>query len=85
MGALIALSLNSITENFTMLIIPFAAGNFIYIAGSDLIPELLKDESRIAKSLIQLASFILGIFLMFSLKMRNPSGLAMEGLFQTKA
>jgi len=39
-GAIIGLMFA--TETFISLIIPFAAGGFIYIAGSDLIPELHK-------------------------------------------
>jgi len=42
-------------------LIPFAAGNFIYIAGSDLIPELRKDKPEPKKSAFQLAALVLGI------------------------
>ncbi len=47
-------------------VIPFAIGNFIYIANSDLIPELHK-ETEIKKSLIQMLTFILGIAFMLML------------------
>lgn len=43
--------------------VPFTVGTFMYIALSDLIPELHK-EMGWKKSLLQLASFILGIGLM---------------------
>ena len=48
--------------------IPFAAGSFLYIAGSDLIPELHKDaESR--ESMLQLVTFLFGIAIMAVLLM----------------
>ncbi|MCW3982622.1 MAG: ZIP family metal transporter [Candidatus Bathyarchaeota archaeon] len=60
-GAIIALALGSVIEGFVPLLIPFAAGNFIYIAGSDLIPELRKDKPEPKKSAFQLAALVLGI------------------------
>ena len=65
-GAIAALMLSTMIDNITLFLIPFAAGGFIYIAGTDLIPELHK-EVRIYKSLAQLILFILGIIAMFSL------------------
>lgn len=44
----------------------FAAGNFIYIAGSDLIPELHK-EVGIKSALYQLTALIIGVAIMASL------------------
>jgi zinc and cadmium transporter len=49
------------------LLIPFAAGNFIYIAGSDLIPELRKDEPDPKKALLQVTAIILGVSTMMLL------------------
>jgi zinc and cadmium transporter len=48
--------------------LPLAAGGFIYIAGSDLVPELNK-ESTLGKSLVQLLAIGLGIGLMLILVM----------------
>lgn len=39
LGVITVLSLGFIAQGFVRFLIPFAAGNFIYIAGSDLIPE----------------------------------------------
>ncbi len=50
-------------------IVPFAAGNFIYIAGSDLIPELHKEESGLAKSILQLTAFVLGVLILYLLSL----------------
>src|SRR3989338_3236112 len=47
-------------------LVPFAAGSFIYIAGSDLIPELHK-ETRLPRSLLQVGLFALGIGVMVAL------------------
>lgn len=60
-GVVIALALGSLVGNATLLLVPFAAGNFIYIAGSDLIPELRKDEPEPKKSALQLFSLVLGV------------------------
>ncbi len=60
-GAIIALAIGSAIEGFVPLLIPFAAGNFIYIAGSDLIPELRKDAPEPKKSALQLVSLVLGV------------------------
>jgi zinc and cadmium transporter len=47
-------------------LIPFAIGSFLYIAGSDLIPEIQK-EDNLAKSYMQVILFILGIAVMAGL------------------
>jgi zinc and cadmium transporter len=48
-------------------VIPFAAGNFIYIAGSDLIPEIQKDEPEPKKSALQIIAIVLGVVTMLAL------------------
>lgn len=62
-GAIVSLILSAYFNNITLFLIPFAAGGFIYIAGSDLIPELHK-EVRASKSFMQLLTFIAGILVM---------------------
>jgi len=62
LGAVIALIIGAYTENLTVFLVPFAAGAFIYIAGSDLIPELHKEKST-KKSLVQFLFLILGIII----------------------
>tara|TARA_Y100000034_G_scaffold136851_1_gene216375 strand:+ start:785 stop:1546 length:762 start_codon:yes stop_codon:yes gene_type:complete len=66
LGVIVALLLNPFVENLTEILIPFAAGGFIYIAAADLIPELHK-ETNTAKSIIQLFWFGLGILIMVAL------------------
>ena len=48
------------------ILISVAIGGFLYIAGSDLIPELHK-ETRLSKSLVQLLFFVIGIAIMLAL------------------
>ncbi|MCX5725633.1 MAG: ZIP family metal transporter, partial [Candidatus Saganbacteria bacterium] len=67
-GALLILSLNLNVEALKSILVPFTAGGFIYIAGSDLIPELHK-EVEIKRSLGQLISLSLGIGLMLALRL----------------
>ncbi|MBR9681036.1 MAG: ZIP family metal transporter [Candidatus Altiarchaeota archaeon] len=66
LGTIIALIASSFVPKLTALLIPFAAGGFIYIAGSDLIPEMHK-EMNTKKSAVQLFSLVLGMFLMYLL------------------
>ncbi len=63
LGMLIVLFLNAYTGSLTSIIIPMATGGFIYIAGSDLIPELHK-EIGFKSAVIQVLTFILGILVM---------------------
>jgi zinc and cadmium transporter len=46
-----------------LLLLPFAAGNFIYISLTDLMPELHK-ERRTRRTLLQFVLLLLGIGLM---------------------
>ena len=66
-GALISLTIGTAVSDYIPLVIPFAAGNFIYIAGSDLIPELRKDNPEPKKSALQMVSIIIGIAVMLLL------------------
>lgn len=65
-GAIVTLTIGSYAENFTSIIVPLTAGGFIYIAGSDLIPELHK-EVKLSKSLVQFIAILMGIGLMLLL------------------
>jgi zinc and cadmium transporter len=66
LGAFVVLSLSVYTENLSVFLVPFAAGGFIYIAGSDLIPELHK-EIKPLKSVLEMIVFIFGVLVLFSL------------------
>lgn len=45
-------------------LLPFAAGNLLYIAGSDLIPELHK-QTKLSQGALQLLAMVLGMLLMY--------------------
>jgi len=65
-GALITYHLAYI-QGLEQFLVPFAAGGFIYIAATDLMPELHKKYGA-KESLIQLAAILTGIGLMSALK-----------------
>jgi zinc and cadmium transporter len=65
-GLAIAYVLNNSLENISALLTPIATGLFIYIAGSDLIPEMHK-QTQLKHSLLQIFLFLCGIGVMVSL------------------
>ena len=65
-GALVVLALNVKIEAVTAFLVPFTAGGFIYIASSDLMPEMKKDI-RPLNSLVQIIFLLLGLGIMLSL------------------
>lgn len=65
-GAVVALVLGNVAEQFALWLLPITAGGFIYIALSDLIPELHKDM-RLSQGIIQVAAIVLGVFSMIAL------------------
>lgn len=66
-GTVLALVVGSSVESFSAVMLPFTAGGFIYIAGSDLLPELQKELAP-TKSIVQLAAMAVGIGLMLILR-----------------
>jgi len=68
LGTVISLLVGSRVADFSSVMLPLAAGGFIYIAGSDLVPELNK-ESTLGKSLVQLLAIGVGVGLMLVLDM----------------
>jgi zinc and cadmium transporter len=66
LGAVIVLSIQSSVPLIGTVLLPIAAGNFLYIAGVDLMPELHK-EVGIKKAFFQLISIIAGIAVMYAL------------------
>ena len=60
-GALAAYFYSGAIENSTIFLTSFAVGGFVYIASTDLIPEIHK-EKDLKKSLVQLVLLALGIF-----------------------
>lgn len=65
-GAIVGLVLGANSSSFVPFIVPFSAGAFIYIAGSNLIPELQK-ESSLKESFWHLSAMVFGILVMVGL------------------
>ena len=63
-GTLVTIYAGAITESAATFLLPFAAGNLLYIAGSDLIPELHRNR-RPVQGIIQLFSMLVGIGSMY--------------------
>jgi len=70
LGALVILFLGQGFETLKLLLVPVTAGGFIYMAGSDLIPEL-NHEGRPLKSLLQMFFIALGVLVMALLAVRE--------------
>jgi zinc and cadmium transporter len=66
-GGVVGYFVSFYSENITSYLIPFAAGGFIYIAASDLMPEARKEKS-LKKSMASFLFFLIGIILMYLLK-----------------
>jgi zinc and cadmium transporter len=67
LGAVITLIIGSQAAQTADLVVPIAAGGFLYIAASDLIPELRKDISP-SRSIKQFLVILLGIGIMWGIK-----------------
>ena len=66
-GAIVGLIIGTQSEAFIVAIIPFAAGAFIYIAGCNLIPELLRKNPGLKSLIMQFIAFMIGIMIMYGL------------------
>jgi zinc and cadmium transporter len=67
-GAALSLVLGARMPDFSSIVLPMTAGVFLYIAGSDLVPELHK-ERQPKQAAIQLAGIGVGIGVMLLLKL----------------
>ena len=66
-GGVVGYLISRCIENAVMFLLPFAAGGFIYIAATDLIPEI-KKELDIKKSMTTMIVFACGILIMWLVK-----------------
>jgi zinc and cadmium transporter len=64
LGTVIGFVLANISDSFLKLLMPMAAGGFIYIASCDLIPELHKQEDN-KKATLSMVVFIFGVAFMY--------------------
>jgi zinc and cadmium transporter len=71
-GAFVVFAASGSVENIEYFLLPLAAGNFLYIAGVDLMPELHK-ETRIRHGIAQFSFLLLGMAIMvFLTSALNP-------------
>ncbi|HCI04329.1 MAG: ZIP family metal transporter [Euryarchaeota archaeon] len=70
-GALLVLWINVTIDGIAIILLPIAAGNFLYIATADLIPELHK-ETKFKKSFLQFIFLLLGVGVMTLLALAEP-------------
>ena len=73
-GTLIGLILAGHFHDFSHFIIPFAAGNFIYIAAANLVPEL-HHECKFRETFIHLIVILIGISIMALIAIYGPEHL----------
>lgn len=66
LGTVVVLSIGVSSEAVLAYLVPFTMGGFLYIAGSDLIPELHKETNPL-RSLVQFLSLVAGIAVMLAL------------------
>ena len=66
-GGVVGYFISRSVEHAIVFLLPFAAGGFIYIAATDLIPEI-KKEINIKKSMATMLVFICGILIMWLIK-----------------
>lgn len=71
-GALTGYFISDFVQGFSNFIMPLTAGGFIYIAMSDLIPEVHK-ESNQKRATLAFVAFLLGIVFMAAAKKFLPS------------
>ena len=64
LGGIVGYLFSNYFESFSAMLLPIAAGGFMYIAASDLIPEIRK-EINLKKLLINFGIFLVGIVIMY--------------------
>lgn len=72
LGAVIGIFLTEKMHSFTEFILPFAAGNFLYIAASNLLPELHR-QCKIKDTLVHILAIILGIGIIVLVTLYGPA------------
>jgi len=68
LGGVVGYYLAGVVEGIETFLLPFAAGNFIYIASSDLIPEI-KHEENTQMAVVYFGVFLFGVLLMLGIRL----------------
>jgi zinc and cadmium transporter len=71
LGGLLAFLLSTQIELFNFFFLAFSGGGFLYIASTELMPELLK-EKNLKKSIVQAIVFLCGVILIMTLVIALP-------------
>jgi len=71
LGGLLAYLLSGVVSLFNLFFLAFSGGGFLYIASTELMPELIK-EKNLRKSIIQALIFLVGLVLIISLVILLP-------------
>ncbi len=71
LGGLTAFFLSNTIDMFNLFFLAFSGGGFLYIASTELMPELIK-EKDLKKSIVQALIFICGIILIISIVIALP-------------
>lgn len=64
LGAFVSYFASHQVENLTAYMLPIAAGGFLYISASDLLPEIRKEENM-KKAIVSFVVFLFGVWLMY--------------------
>ena len=67
-GGIVGYFISGYVEKFTIFLLPLAAGVFIYIASSDLIPEIRK-ETSLKRGTLSFLAFLLGVLFMYFVRL----------------
>ncbi len=67
LGGIVGYLISGYVEKFTVYLLPLAAGGFIYIASSDLIPEIRK-ETSLKMGTISFIAFLFGVLFMYLIR-----------------
>ena len=70
LGGIVGYFAYSVLQTSIVYLLPFAAGNFIYIAAADLIPEI-KHHVSLRRSIVHFVVFIIGIVIMLTVKLNR--------------
>ena len=71
LGGLMAYLLSDAIESFNLFFLAFSGGGFIYLASTELMPELIK-QKNLKKSIIQTLIFLAGLILIMSMVILLP-------------
>lgn len=69
-GGVIGYYISSQIQDSIIYLLPFAAGNFIYIAAADLIPEI-KHTTNLRRSVLHFGTFLAGLGIMLIVKLMD--------------